>query len=43
VDEYSSAPKPATDAMFDHLFARPPKSLLEQREQARRYAGSSGH
>jgi hypothetical protein len=29
--------------MFDHLFARPPKSLLEQREQARRYAGSSGH
>ena len=43
VDEYLSAPKPSTDAMFDYLFARPPKSLLEQREQARRYAGSSGH
>jgi pyruvate dehydrogenase E1 component alpha subunit len=43
VDEYLSAPKPSTDAMFDHLFARPPKSLLEQRETARRYAGSSGH
>ena len=43
VDEYLSAPKPTTDAMFDHLFARPPRSLLEQREQARRYAGSSGH
>jgi pyruvate dehydrogenase E1 component alpha subunit len=43
VDEYLSAPKPTTDAMFDHLFARPPRSLLEQREQARRYAGSSSH
>ena len=43
VDEYLSAPKPSTDAMFDYLFARPPKSLLEQREQARRYADSSGH
>ena len=43
VDEYLSAPKPSTDAMFEHLFAHPPKGLLEQREQARRYAGSSGH
>jgi 2-oxoisovalerate dehydrogenase E1 component alpha subunit len=43
VDEYLSAPQPSTDAMFDHLFARPPKSLLEQRELARRYAGSAGH
>jgi 2-oxoisovalerate dehydrogenase E1 component alpha subunit len=40
VDEYLSAPSPSTDAMFDHLFARPPKSLLEQREIARRYARS---
>jgi 2-oxoisovalerate dehydrogenase E1 component alpha subunit len=40
VDEYLSAPKPSTDAMFDHLFAHPPKSLLEQREVARRYSGS---
>jgi 2-oxoisovalerate dehydrogenase E1 component alpha subunit len=38
VDDYLSAPKPSTDAMFDYLFARPPKSLLEQREMARRYA-----
>ena len=43
VDEYLTAPQPSTDAMFDHLFARPPKSLLEQRELARRYAGSAGH
>lgn len=40
VDEYLSAPKPSTDAMFDHLFARPPRSLLEQREQARRHSAS---
>ena len=41
VDQYLSGPKPSTDAMFDHLFANPPKGLLEQREIARRYA--SGH
>jgi len=39
VDEYLSADKQSTDAMFDHLFARPPNSLREQREMARRYAG----
>ncbi len=38
VDEYLSAPKPSTDEMFDYLFARPPRSLLEQREQARQRA-----
>ena len=38
VDEYLSAPKPSTDDMFDYLFARPPRSLLEQREQARRHS-----
>jgi hypothetical protein len=27
--------------MFDHLFARPPQSLLQQRESARRYAAGS--
>jgi 2-oxoisovalerate dehydrogenase E1 component subunit alpha len=43
VDEYLSAPKPSTDAMFDYLFAQPPKALLEQRALARRYAGSRGH
>src|ERR1700733_4416607 len=40
VDEYLSAPKPSTDEMFDYLFANPPKDLAEQRETARRYAGS---
>ena len=40
VDEYLSAPKPTTDEMFDHLFARPPLSLLQQRQLARHYAGS---
>ncbi len=43
VDQYMSAPKPSTDAMFDNLFARPPKSLLEQREIARRYATDNKH
>jgi 2-oxoisovalerate dehydrogenase E1 component alpha subunit len=43
VDQYLSGPKPTTDAMFDHLFANPPKGLAEQREIARRYAGKSGH
>jgi pyruvate dehydrogenase E1 component alpha subunit len=42
VDEYLSGPKPTTDAMFDYLFANPPKDLAEQRETARRYAGSHG-
>lgn len=41
VDEYMSAPLPSTDEMFDHLFANPPRSLLEQREMARRYSKSA--
>jgi pyruvate dehydrogenase E1 component alpha subunit len=43
VDEYMSASKPSTDAMFDYLFAHPPKALAEQREIARRYAASGPH
>jgi 2-oxoisovalerate dehydrogenase E1 component alpha subunit len=43
VDEYLSAPKPTTDAMFEHLFANPPKGLLQQREVARRYANKKEH
>jgi pyruvate dehydrogenase E1 component alpha subunit len=43
VDEYLSAPKPTTDEMFDNLFANPPKGLAEQREVARRYAGTAQH
>ena len=37
VDIYLSAARPSTDAMFDNMFARLPKSLREQRESARRY------
>jgi len=43
VEEYLDMPKQSTDAMFDHLFARLPKNLREQRETARRYAASGGH
>ena len=43
VDQYLSGPKPTTDAMFDSLFAEPPRNLLEQRDTARRYANKNGH
>jgi pyruvate dehydrogenase E1 component alpha subunit len=44
VAEYTGKPKPATDAMFDHLFAASPPHLLEQRAMARRFsAKQSGH
>jgi hypothetical protein len=29
--------------MFDSLFAKPTRNLLEQREMARRYANKHGH
>ena len=44
VAEYLGGTKPATDAMFEHLFATPPAHLHEQRLIARKYgAKSSGH
>ena len=43
VEEYLHTPKQSTDAMFDFLFARLPKSTREQREAARRYASSGAH
>jgi 2-oxoisovalerate dehydrogenase E1 component alpha subunit len=44
VAEYLRNPRPATDAMFDHLFAVLPASLREQRAVARKYASKpSGH
>jgi 2-oxoisovalerate dehydrogenase E1 component alpha subunit len=43
VDQYSSGAKPTTDAMFDSLFAKPTKNLLQQREVARRYAAKHEH
>jgi pyruvate dehydrogenase E1 component alpha subunit len=43
VEEYLLTPKQDTDSMFNFLFARLPKSIVQQREQARRYAASGGH
>jgi 2-oxoisovalerate dehydrogenase E1 component alpha subunit len=44
VNEYLRQPKPAADAMFDHLFAVLPPQLREQRAIARKYASKpSGH
>jgi pyruvate dehydrogenase E1 component alpha subunit len=44
VTEYLGRSKPATDAMFDHLFASLPAHLHEQRLIARKYASKpSGH
>jgi len=43
VDAYLSSGKPSTDVMFDHVFARPTKALLDQRETARRYSADSKH
>ena len=42
VREYGAAAKPSTDAMFDHLFANPPRHLDEQRALARKYGGKAG-
>jgi pyruvate dehydrogenase E1 component alpha subunit len=44
VAEYLTRTKPATDAMFDHLFAALPARLHEQRLIARKYGSKpSGH
>jgi 2-oxoisovalerate dehydrogenase E1 component alpha subunit len=40
VQEYLNTPKQSTDAMFDYLFANPPAHLKEQKEIAKRYAGT---
>jgi 2-oxoisovalerate dehydrogenase E1 component alpha subunit len=40
VQEYLNTPKQSTDSMFDYLFANPPSHIEEQKELARRYAGS---
>ena len=37
VQAYFAHPRPDSDAMFDHLFARPPAALQEQRDTAREY------
>jgi len=43
VQEYLDTPRPSTDAMFDHLFAVPPRGLERQKQLARRYAAGHGH
>jgi pyruvate dehydrogenase E1 component alpha subunit len=44
VTGYLARAKPATDAMFDHLFAALPAHLHEQRLTARKYSSKhSGH
>lgn len=40
VKEYLNTPKQSVDAMFDHLFANPPAALAEQKEIAKRFAGT---
>jgi 2-oxoisovalerate dehydrogenase E1 component alpha subunit len=40
VQEYLNTPRQATDAMFDHLYANPPRYIEAQKEIARRYAGT---
>ena len=38
VEEYLRLSRQSTDAMFDHLFARPPAYIEAQKAQARRYS-----
>jgi pyruvate dehydrogenase E1 component alpha subunit len=40
VQEYLGTPKQSTDSMFDYLFANPPRHVAEQKDVARRYAGT---
>ena len=40
VQEYLSTVKQPTEAMFDHLYANPPRYIEAQKEIARRYAGT---
>lgn len=44
VEEYTHSGKQSTDTMFDFLFAKLPRHLQEQREQARKYSSpASAH
>jgi len=44
VEEYTHSGKQSTDTMFDFLFAKLPRHLQEQREQARKYSSpTSAH
>jgi 2-oxoisovalerate dehydrogenase E1 component alpha subunit len=39
VEEFFNLSKQGPDAMFDYLFANPPRNLLAQKEMARRFSG----
>lgn len=43
VEAYSATPAQSSDAMFDHLFATLPAAMLDQREEARRFAPANDH
>jgi pyruvate dehydrogenase E1 component alpha subunit len=40
VQEYVNTPRQSTDAMFEHLYANPPRYVEAQKEIARRFAGT---
>jgi pyruvate dehydrogenase E1 component alpha subunit len=43
VQGYQNRSQAGTDAMFEHLFARPPAALIEQRDIARQYGVGETH
>ena len=43
VQGYQNRPPASTDDMFDHLFARPPAALQEQKRIARQYGADAAH
>jgi pyruvate dehydrogenase E1 component alpha subunit len=42
VKQYLATPRQSTDAMFDYVYARPPRALAAQRDEARRFP-AAGH
>jgi 2-oxoisovalerate dehydrogenase E1 component alpha subunit len=42
VEDYLATPAPATEAMFDHLYAQLPDAMREQRSTALRFAPTTG-
>jgi 2-oxoisovalerate dehydrogenase E1 component alpha subunit len=40
VKEYLATPKQPVDAMFDYLYANPPRYIEDQKAIAKRYAGT---
>lgn len=42
VEQYLHTPKPDIESMFDHMYAKWPEQLEEQRQHAIRYGGTNG-